>query len=236
MLRTVVLHGALAARFGATFELEVTSPAEALRALMLQIRGFRQAFRDGDYRIIRAKKDVADSLELDELKLRLGRAREIHVVPVVAGSGSAWGKILAGVAIVGLAIAAPYALGIAGGLSASFGAVSAIGFSGISFAQIASFGALMALGGIAQLISPAPTQSGGSGSVDRKDSFLFGSTDNVTAQGGPVPLVFGEFISGSVVISTGLSVEELGSDNSVNSGVQAGPLLQRALGAVGAIL
>ena len=235
MLRTVVLHGALAARFGSSFELDIKSPAEALRALMLQIKGFRQAFREGNYRVIRATKDVASSLDLEELKLRLGRSREIHIVPVIAGSGlSGWGKVLAGVAIIGLAIAAPYALGLAGGLSATFGAVSAVGFSGISFGQIAAFGALTALAGISQVISPAPSLKGGSASTDRKESFLFGSGANTTAQGGPVPLVFGEFIVGSVVVSSGLSTEEIGMDPA--SGVLTGnTFVQRTLLGVGAI-
>src|SRR5690242_15349739 len=109
MMRTIVLHGALAARFGTSFELDVKNPSEAIRALILQLRGFRQMLREGDFKVIRAREHVADSLDLDELKLRLGRANEIHIVPVIAGSASGWGKVLAGVAIIGLAIAAPYA-------------------------------------------------------------------------------------------------------------------------------
>lgn len=212
MLRTVVLHGDLAARFGASFDLDVKSPVEAVRALIVQIRGFRQAFREGHYRVlkIRERRPAAD-LDLDELKLRLGSAREIHIVPVIAGAASGWGKVLAGVAIIGLAIAAPYALGMAGGLSATFGGISAIGFSGISFGSIAGFGALMALSGVAAMLTTPPKLAGGSASQDRKDSFLFGSGENVTAQGVPVPVGFGEFVTGSVVISAGLSTEELGT-------------------------
>lgn len=219
MLRTIVLHGALGARFGTSFDLDVRSPVEAVRALIVQIRGFRQALRDGHYRVIAARPRIADSLDLDGLQLRLGRARELHIVPVMAGSGNGWGKILAGVAIIGLAIAAPYALGLAGGLSATFGAVSAIGFSGISFQTVALLGASVALAGIAQTIAPSPKLAGGRAETDRKESFLFGSADNVTAQGVPVPLVFGEFITGSVVVSAGLSTEEIGTDPSINYGV-----------------
>jgi len=154
------------------------------------------------------------------MKLRLGRNNEIHIVPVIAGSASSWGKILTGVAIIGLAIAAPYALGLAGGgLSAALG-TSAIGVAGIgTFGQIAGLGAAIALGGVAQMLSPAPTLAGGTASVDTKASFLFGSADNVTQQGVPVPLVFGEFVTGSVVISVGLSTEELNTGGVLNSGI-----------------
>lgn len=230
MLRTVVLHGSLAAQFGPSFDLDVKSPVEALRALMVQVKGFRRAFREGSYRVLKARNHVADSLDLDELRLRLGRSREIHVVPVIAGSANGWGKILAGVAIIGLAIAAPYALGMAGGLSATFGGISAIGFSGISFGTIAGLGAAVALGGIAQMLSPTPTLSGGSAEQDRKESFLFGSAENVTAQGVPVPLVFGEFVTGSVVVSAGLSTEELGTNPAVNSGISISAAIQMLFG------
>ncbi len=223
MLRTVVLHGALGAQFGASFDLDVKSPIEALRALIVQIKGFRQAFRAGHYRVLKAREYVTDTLDLDELKLRLGRAREIHIVPVIAGSADGWGKILTGVAIIGLAIAAPYALGFAGGISGAlgttFGSISAIGFTGVSFGTVAGIGAAIALGGVAQMLAPTPTLAGGSAAADRKESFLFGSADNVTAQGVPVPIGFGEFVGGSVVVSVGLSTEEMGSNPAVNSGV-----------------
>lgn len=225
MLRTVVLHGALA-QFGDSFDLDVKSPVEAVRALIVQIKGFRQALREGHYRVLKARPERSpEELSIEELKLRLGRNNEIHIVPVIAGSASGMGKILAGVAIIGLAIAAPYALGFAGGISGAlattFGGISAIGFSGISFGSVAALGAAVALSGVAQMLSPAPTLAGGTASVDTKASFLFGSADNVTQQGVPVPLVFGEFVVGSVVISVGLSTEELGTDTTVNSGVVA---------------
>jgi predicted phage tail protein len=229
MMRTVVLHGALGARFGASFDLDVKSPVEAVRALIVQVKGFRQALREGHYRVLKAREHVSETLDLEEMKLRLGRAREIHIVPVIAGSASGWGKILAGVAIIGLAIAAPYALGLAGGLSATFGGISAIGFSGISFGTIAGLGAAVALGGVAQMLSPSPTLAGGSAAVDRRESFLFGSAENVTAQGVPVPIGFGEFVTGSVVISAGPSTEEIGTDPSVDSGVRIRALLAAGL-------
>jgi predicted phage tail protein len=206
-MRTIVLHGRLAALFGPSFDLDVRSPAEAVRALIVQIRGFRQALREGHYRIVKARADIAQSLDLEELKLRLGRAREIHIVPVIAGAArGGWGKILAGVAIIGLAIAAPYALGLAGGLSAG---LTVGGTTLLSFGQIAGFGAAVALGGIAQMLSPAPKLAGGSASTDRNESFLFGSADNVTTEGGPVAVVIGEWVRGSTVISIGLTTEDI---------------------------
>lgn len=231
MLRKIVLHGRLA-QFGGPFDLDVKSPVEAIRALIVQIRGFRAELREGHYKILKGwPQRSPEELSIEEIRLRLGRANEIHIVPVIEGSSSAWGKILTGVAIIGLAIAAPYALGLAGGLSATFGGIAAIGFSGISFASIAGIGAVVALSGVAQMLSPAPTQSGGTASVDTKASFLFGSADNTTQEGVPVPLVFGEFVVGSVVISVGLSTEDMGTDSTVSSGILAEGILD-ALGQI----
>jgi predicted phage tail protein len=94
-----------------------------------------------------------------------------------------------------------------------------------SLTNVALFGGLIALTGVAQALSPSPTLAGGTASVDTKASFLFGSGENVTVQGVPVPVVFGEFVVGSVVISAGLSTEELGTDPTVNSRIALSPYL-----------
>ena len=45
MMRKIVLHGALGNQFGQEFMLDVASPREALRALIVQIKGFRQRLK-----------------------------------------------------------------------------------------------------------------------------------------------------------------------------------------------
>jgi predicted phage tail protein len=210
MLRTVVLHGALAEEFGARFTLDVISPIEAVRALMGQIRGFRRRIRDGHYRILKKREEREVALGLDELEIRLGTAPEVHIVPVIHGAiSSGMKKIIIGVAIVALAVAAPYALGIAGGLGASaIGGATVFGAT-VTFGQIASIGLGLALSGVAQMLSPTPQMAGGSAQQDRRESFLFGGQENTGAQGGPVPLVFGEFVVGSTVVSAGLAAERI---------------------------
>lgn len=197
MLREIVLHGRLGKVFGRSFMLDVASPAEALRALTLQLKGFRNHLREGHYRVVRGELSGGRDLDLEECKLGLGKASSLHVVPVVAGSARGLGKILAGVALVALAVFMPatsFALG-----SFAIGVNSTIGAIGVS----------LALGGVAQMLAPSPKLQGGSAQADRKDSFLFGGQENVITQGGPVPCVYGQFMVGSVVISAGLNVEQL---------------------------
>ena len=41
-------------------------------------------------------------------------------------------------------------------------------------------------------------------------SHVFSGIENTTVQGDPVPLIYGEVYTGSVVVSEGVSVEEVG--------------------------
>lgn len=203
MMREIVLHGALGREFGGSFSFDVASPQEALRALVLQLKGFRERLRQGHYRIVRGELRKKNALDLEQCKLNLGAARQLHIVPVVAGAGrgSAIGKILGGIALVALAVFLP-ATSIAIG-SLSIGVNTVIGGIGVS----------LALGGIASMLAPAPKLAGGSaqGPAERKDSFLFGGQVNIATQGGPVPLVYGRFEVGSVVVSAGLETQQIAS-------------------------
>lgn len=196
-MRTVVLHGALGKRFGDHFTLDIASPAEALRALVVMVKGFREHLRDGHYRVIRGDRRKGHALDIEECKAGLGSAQEFHIVPIVAGAAGGLGKILAGVALIALAVFLPVA---------AFG----IGIGTMTIGSIATtIGISLILGGVATMLTRAPALQGGSAAVDRKDSFLFGGQINVARQGGPVPSVYGRFEVGSVVISAGLETQQL---------------------------
>ncbi|NJL06971.1 MAG: tail assembly protein [Methylacidiphilales bacterium] len=210
MIRDVYLHGALGERFGRCVSIDVDTPIDAVRALSYLLPGFRQAIRDGHYRIIRGAKRVANALAQDQLSMVLGRAKNLHIVPVAAGRGGRGvGKVLAGIALVGLAFVAPMALGV--GMSAS-----AIGVSGfMTFGQIAGIGIAMTVGGVAQMLTkPVPTDSVSSST---SQSYMFSGGLNVTTQGGPVPVVYGEFTVGSVLVSAGLEAIALGGPKTLGT-------------------
>ena len=88
MLRDIVLHGSLRRRFGTCFRMDVVSPVEAVRALIVQLKGFRQHLREGNFRVIRGPRKTGHALDLDQLNLGLGATDEIHIVQVVAGAAS----------------------------------------------------------------------------------------------------------------------------------------------------
>jgi predicted phage tail protein len=212
MLRDVFVYGAAGREFGRHFRLDVASPREAITALLVLRPGIRQRLRVGNWRVIVGRPHIANGV--DALDMRLG-AQALHLVPTTRprGGDDGVGKVVAGVALIGAAIvtaglAAPAFAGFAGSMAAS------TGFLGITYGNIAMFGASMVLGGVAQLLS-TPTQKQ---QVDQpmakvseadRPSFLFNGVVNNTQQGGPVPLVFGTHLTGSIVIGSGLNAEDI---------------------------
>src|SRR6185437_7316717 len=160
----------------------------------------------------------------------LGHA-DLHIVPVLAGSkNSGFGKVLFGSVLVAAAVvtagaaAGPETAALVASTTTPVEATAAaagVGMglgltavAGITYGQIAAFGAMMAFGGISQLIAPHPTVSDYSqqNPVDQRPSYIFNGPVNASVQGGPVPCVFGETITGSVVVYSGLDVQSVDLD------------------------
>lgn len=85
-MKTVILHGILAKKFGKTFKLSVNSTKEAMRALCVQLTGFEafmmNAHKQGlRFAVFHDKHNVGEN-ELDMNHT----AKIIRVVPVVEGS------------------------------------------------------------------------------------------------------------------------------------------------------
>ena len=198
MLRKIKLYGQLAKFIGRrVLEADVTTAAEAVRMLVANFPGLEQHMAEQYYRVTVGSYDLG----LDEIHDPAGQ-QDIKIMPVIGGAGGSVGKIVAGVALVALAIAAPYLAGAAvwaGTLS--YAAGSAL----IAVAPIiGTIGASLALGGISQLLSPVPKIPQGSGSDDDpRKTFNFSGIQQTSRQGVPVPCVYGLTLVGSVVISAG---------------------------------
>jgi predicted phage tail protein len=201
------LHGDLA-RFGGPFHLHVDTVGEAVRALCTQLRGLRAAIAAGSFRVIRGPQGSGLVMGEADLPMRLGRARELHVVPVPHGRGRGAGKIILGAVLIAAAfVFAPAAAAGAGFLGANLGATAIAGL-GITYGNIAMFGVSMLFSGIAQMMSPTPKAPKPFEPADRRPSFLFEQPVNVSSQGSVIPLVYGRFRVGSVVVSASLETED----------------------------
>lgn len=193
MLRKIKLYGRLAKFLGfRVFEAEVANAAEAVRCLLVNFPQLEKHMADQHYRVSVGRYDLA----LDELHDPAGQ-QDIKIVPVLAGAGAA-GRILAGVALVAAAI-------VLGPVGAVIGGVGAGVIGGTAATIIGGIGASLILGGVAQLLTPVPIISTGADSnKDPRKSYSFSGVQNVSRQGVPVPIVYGEMLVGSVVISAGI--------------------------------
>ena len=196
MLRKIHLHGDLARRFFPTYLLDVASAGEAGQALAAVVPGFRQYATDRNFRVLRGDPETGTALGPDDLDFQLGQA-DLHIVPVIAGAGNrGLGKIIAGVFLIGAAFMFP-------------GVITGIGIGGSTIGgAMKGLGVALAMGGLGQMLSPAPKINSNNG--EDQSSYLFSGGANVTTEGGPVPLVYGQkFRVKPVLIAAGLSTEDV---------------------------
>lgn len=204
----LVLHGALA-EFGGPYRLAVPTVRKAVRLIGVQVPGFLDAVRNGSFRVVRG--NVVTGVELGEMDLdfRIGTA-DLHLIPVVAGSGSGIGKIVAGVAIAALAwYAAPAMIETMGmGSGVWTGGLGAEAFtvlgSSVSYGAFVGLGAGMAIMGASSMLASTVQTTSSLESVDQRPSYLFNGVTNSTEQGGARPVLVGRFLAGSTVLSSGL--------------------------------
>lgn len=200
MIREINLHGNLAEQFGEQFRLDVMSATEAVRALCVQLRGFRSTVARGEYQVL-----VGGShLDEDEICMEIDSSAPIDIVPVPVGSKNSggWIKVVLGVALIA------YGGFSLGGFAAMSGGSAAIpGVLGIQAMTFVKLGAGLALSGLGLLLSPTPMLSN-SEKPDDMPSYIFNGALNIAEEGNCIPLCYGKFLCGSLVISSGLSIED----------------------------
>jgi|TARA_Y100000361_G_scaffold18830_1_gene14664 predicted phage tail protein len=213
MLRTVKVYGHLAEHCGqSVFEALVRAPADAIKFLLCNFPGLRGLMRDGYYKVAVGSHDLQIADCPEQLHFPLADDDVVKVIPVVSGAGGGVGKILGGAALITAAILlAPTGAGFLGlganvlGGTFTLGAAASVAIGGV--------GAALALGGVSQLISPVPDlpsfDGGDFGGGEDRQNLAFQSIGNVDREGVPVPVVYGEMIVGSVVISTDIVAKQI---------------------------
>ena len=195
-IRNVRLYGWLGTKYGRLHRFAVNSPAEAVRALASQFKGFEKDLLESKskgcaFSVFLGKKNIGEP----DLLMPPG-AEDIRIAPVILGSkrGGLFQVLLGAALIAGAAF-------YSGGLAAAFTAKGFVGTTAI-------LGASLAFGGIVQLLSP---QQGGLSVKDSPDNganYNFNGPVNTQAQGNPVPVLYGRMIVGGAVISAGIYAED----------------------------
>ena len=215
-MKVVKVYGALRKRLGqCRFQFEADTPAQAIKALIANFPGLDKWLIDSEqdgvgYRVTIGKERIGEA-EAGALLLPWSERDVFSITPVIAGAGEGVGSILAGIGLVALAFVIGPAAGGFLGIGAGLGGAG-MGLVGGAFASAVGFlGVSLVVGGVAQMLSPAPTFSGLERGKEaaRLESFNFSGITNTVQQGMPVPICYGRCYIGSAVISSGLDVDQL---------------------------
>ena len=200
MLRKIKLYGELAEFVGhKEFEGKADTLASAVSFLVNNFEGIDR-FMNPKYYQVKVGNYAVDESELSH---PIGQ-EDIHFVPVITGAGRGFGKILLGAALIGLSF-------LPIGTSAGLGVAFSKGLAKVGFIQkgLAGLGAALVLSGVSDMLFPLPKIEDFESEEDPRLSFSFGGTQQTGRSGTPVPLVFGEIFTGSVVISGSVDTEQV---------------------------
>jgi predicted phage tail protein len=193
--RKVTLHGELGKLFGREHRLAVNSPREAVKALVAN-RG------DAVYRYFLQAQDkgigfvvLVDGVPVDEIGAGAPSGiASIEIAPVIHGAGGSWWEILVGVILI-----------IAGGVLMYFGRWE--------------WGAALMGMGVGMIMGPtdylSPGQAPGTALTPRTidagerhtedlTSYAFAGPVNTVQPGQCIPVIFGEVLAGSRMVSFGI--------------------------------
>ena len=202
MLRKIKLYGELAKFVGhKEFEVKADTLAHAVSFLINNFEGVEKYMSPKHYQVKVGNYAVDES----ELAHPIGQ-KDIHFIPVIAGAGRGTGKLLLGAALIGVAIAS-------GG--AGFMAQGSLGFQSTvvgKFSLAATLGNIgigLALMGVSEMLTPLPEKRDFNSEEDPRLSYNFSGTQNTSRAGTPVPICYGEIITGSVVISGSIDTQQI---------------------------
>tara|TARA_Y100001938_G_scaffold149484_1_gene236480 strand:- start:1854 stop:2468 length:615 start_codon:yes stop_codon:yes gene_type:complete len=194
MLRKLKLYGELANFIGhKEFEIKVHNLPQAISFLVNNFPEVEKYMSPKYYQV----KIGNYQINKDEINFPIGQ-QDIHIIPVISGAGGdAFNQFLLGGLLIGASFFFPGAglfgtTGLLGAGAAGTGIGTLIG-TGIS-----AIGAGLLIQGVSDMLFPTedPTNED-----NPQISFNFSGTQNTARAGTPVPIVYGEIFTGSVVIS-----------------------------------
>ena len=198
-LKKIKVYGRLRKFLGQSyFEAAVASPKQAFHFLIANFPEVENHMMNQFYKIKMGGMEITEDL------LSLQSDDDIQIIPIAIGAK-------------GVALGA---LGVFGGAAATAAGVAGTGFlgtavfgttiGGIIGGGLTAIGTSMLVNEATQLLMPQPDIPTGvmADSFSQNDptfqSFGFGSIQNVARAGVPVPIIYGEVFTGSVVISSGI--------------------------------
>jgi len=208
MLRKIKLYGELADFVGhKEFEVKADTLASAVSFLVNNFEGIDKFMNPKYYQVKVGNYAIDES----EIYHPIGK-EDIHFTPVISGAGRGFGRILLGAALIGLAFI-PFA-GTGTGLGMIFGkgpvfGIHKLGQVGMLSKALAGVGGALVLSGVSEMLFPLPKFDDFDSEGDPRLSFSFNGIQQTNRAGTPVPIVYGEIFTGSVVISASVDTEQV---------------------------
>lgn len=185
MLTTVLLYGDMGRKFGKRWTLDISSPAEAIRAIMANrpdLRAWLDERRDQAFRVLVGNDP--EGCNEEQLFDPLG-GQTLKFIPVVAGAKDGIWQVVVGAVLIGLSYL--------GGPLQPF---------------LFNAGVALVVGGISQMLFAPPRPDDPPEKPENKPSYLFSGPVNTTAQGQAVPVLYGKLRVGSAVIYGSIKSED----------------------------
>ena len=192
-LKKIKVYGRLRKFLGQSyFEAAVASPKQAFHFLIANFPEVENHMMNQLYKIKMGGMEITEDL------LNLQSDEDIQIIPIAIG---AKGVVIGGL-LTGIGSGA-----VLGGLTAGFFATTV---GGIIASGLTAIGTNMLINEATNLLMPKQDIPSNvmADSFSQNDptfqSFGFGSIQNVARAGVPVPIIYGEVFTGSVVISSGI--------------------------------
>ena len=174
-LRTIRVYGTLAKELKRReFKAAVRSPIDAINFLLVNFPGIKNYIKPRAFQIVVGNTAIAEH----QLSTPLDATIEIRIIPAICGAGGSIGSILLGTALIAASIIFPF-----------------------TAPYLLPLGIGLVLTGVSQLLMPVITDD-----PERDDpakSYNFSGVQQTSREGVSVPVVYGDIITGSVVISAG---------------------------------
>lgn len=176
---TIKLGGFLGKKYGKTFKLFAKTPADAIAILAANFKTFQADFVKHSYTVTVNKEAISE----DEVGNR-SAGKCITFNPVLGGRGNG-ARVVAGIVLI---------------LVGTFVAKSPM---------MVQMGWGLVIGGVIGMMFGVNPSADAESNDSGRTSYLFGGTINTVGSGNPVPILYGEAMVGSQVISAGKTTEPI---------------------------
>ena len=201
MLRKLKLYGELADFIGhKEFEIKVDSLPQAISFLRNNFPEVEAYMNPKHYQVKIGNYEINE----DEVNFPIGQ-QDIHIVPVISGAGGdTFNTIVLGAVLIGASFFFP-----GGGLFSYYsysGVAAGTGIGTLIGTGLSAIGAGLILQGVGNMLYPTEDPEF---EDNPQISFNFSGTQNTARAGTPVPIVYGEIFTGSVVISAAIDTNQV---------------------------